>query len=219
MTGTAPFMHSAIGINFPSIAKKLKLKGAKFSFVEKKLIVQNRKRLMENLPEPINHPPPLSNGISARQSKIQMDKLVQLSKERSISKDSSRSHPTKNTDGSIHQCPICGFLPTQEMLEHVKSIPLLPGEQCIQCSELRVQKEKRDAKDFCLARLFCDQLKPRTNYLDHEELLKVSMDNFLRQNTCQDFAKSILPAFPSVQVSAHVLHCNIYTDIKHHNKL
>ena len=58
-----------------------------FSSVEKKLLVQNPGRLLENLSEPIIHTPPRSNGISARQSKIQMDKLIQLSKDGCISKN------------------------------------------------------------------------------------------------------------------------------------
>ena len=63
-------------------------------------------------------------------------------------------HQTNNTLTCSDQCKSCGFLPTQEILEHDQSICMLPGDQCIQCSEFCVQKEKCDAKDFQLAKLF-----------------------------------------------------------------
>jgi len=104
------------------------------------------------------------------------------------------------------------------MLEQVQPICLLPGKQCIQCSKFRVQKEECDAKVFHLAQLFYQQLTPRTNYLDHEDSIIVCIDDFLRRNICQNFAKAFLPLLPTVQISINVLHCNIYTDTKYHAK-
>ena len=105
------------------------------------------------------------------------------------------------------------------MLDYVQSICMLPGEQCIQCSEVCVQKAKHDAKDFQLVKLFSQQLKSRTNVLVHEDSIIVSMENFLQQNSCHNFAKAFLLLLPRVNISINVLYCNIYTNVAHHNKI
>jgi len=196
---------------------------------QKRLLLDHRAHLGNNLPAPILNIPLPSNGISNRQSQIQIDELVNLSTARCLSRkgiiiaQEVKSIPSWDNRQLLLtrplSCSTCGFVETQQMIESVKGIALLEGEKCIQCSEYRVQREKALSKDALLLQIYTRQLKLEPQFEHSADSICVSMRTFIAQHVHHNFARAVMHLLPREMIKIKIIRINLHTSLSNHDQI
>ena len=183
-------------------------KAASFDIHQRRLLRNNRDRLMAITPSPLSAIIP-SCGMSARQMERQKSMLIALSSERAFAIRKRITHnvfDTPKSNAGLSQCNKCGFIPTTSILSAVKYQPI--DGKCVQCTQAIRQDMKAEAKNNLLDILYTQQLKSNVSFVEREYCATVSISNFLISQLGESYAKSLMPILPKKDVSVKVVHAS-----------
>ena len=183
-------------------------KAASFDIHQRRLLRNNRDRLMAITPSPLSAIIP-SCGMSARQMERQKSMLIALSSERAFAMNGKYTHKvldTQKSNAGLSKCHKCGFIPTPSILSAAKYQPI--SGNCIQCTQAIKQDMKAEGKNNLLDILYTQQLKSNIPFVEREYCATVSLSNFLISQLGQIYAKSLMPILPKNDVSVKVVHAS-----------
>ena len=183
-------------------------KAESFDINQRRLLRNNRDRLMAITPSPLSASIP-SSGMSARQMERQKSMLIALSSERAFAIRKRITHnvfDTPKSNAGLSQCNKCGFIPTTSILSAVKYQPI--DGKCVQCTQAIRQDMKAEAKNNLLDILYTQQLKSNVSFVEREYCATVSISNFLISQLGESYAKSLMPILPKKDVSVKVVHAS-----------
>ena len=183
-------------------------KAASFDIHQRRLLRNNRDRLMAITPSPLSAIIP-SCGMSARQMDRQKSRLIALSSERAFATRKVLDSP--KSKAGFSKCHKCGFIPTPSILSAAKYQPISSGN-CVQCTHAIKQDMKAEAKNNLLDIIYTQQLKSNIPFVEREYCATVSLSNFLISQLDQSYAKSLMKILPKTDVSVKVVHA---TEFKH----